>query len=87
MKKIITTGEYAFTCIFEPQPEGGYTVTCPALPGLVTEGNTLEEAEWMAQDAMSLYIESLQADGEPVPANSKVNHLKRKQAHSQFEPV
>ena len=35
---------YDFTVLFEPAEEGGYVVTCPALPGLVTEGDTLEEA-------------------------------------------
>jgi hypothetical protein len=35
---------YAFTMLFEPAEEGGYIVTCPALPGLVTEGDTLEES-------------------------------------------
>jgi predicted RNase H-like HicB family nuclease len=34
--------------LFEPAEEGGYVVTCPALPGLVTEGDTLEEARLMA---------------------------------------
>ncbi len=39
-----TTVEYNFTVFFEPAVEGGYVVTCPALPGLVTEGDTLAEA-------------------------------------------
>ena len=34
--------------LFEPAEEGGDTVTCPSLPGLVTEGDTLEEARVMA---------------------------------------
>jgi predicted RNase H-like HicB family nuclease len=33
-----------YTFVFNPEPEGGYTVTCPALPGLVTYGETLQEA-------------------------------------------
>lgn len=36
-----------YTVIFEPQPEGGYTVYVPALPGCISEGDTLEEAEEM----------------------------------------
>jgi predicted RNase H-like HicB family nuclease len=44
---------------FEPAEEGGFVVTCPALPGLVTEGDTLEEARAMAQDAILAYLESL----------------------------
>ena len=35
--------EFRYTVLFEPAEEGGYIVTCPALPGLVTEGDSLEE--------------------------------------------
>lgn len=66
-----TSEEYSFTVFFEPAVEGGYVVTCPALPGLVTEGDTLAEAKRMAKDAIRLYLESLRADGEPIPADPK----------------
>jgi predicted RNase H-like HicB family nuclease len=56
-----------YTIILHPDLEGGYTVTVPALPGCITQGETLEEAIGMAKDAIQLYIESLIADGEPVP--------------------
>jgi predicted RNase H-like HicB family nuclease len=39
--------EYSYTVLFEPAEEGGFVVTCPALPGLVTEGDTMEEARTM----------------------------------------
>ncbi|HYX27791.1 MAG TPA: type II toxin-antitoxin system HicB family antitoxin [Pyrinomonadaceae bacterium] len=55
-------GTYTFTMLFEPAEEGGYVVTCPALPGLVTEGDTREEARRMAEDALGLYLESLIED-------------------------
>ena len=61
--------EYGFTVLFEPAPEGGYVVTCPALPGLVTEGDSLEEAREMAKDAIRAYLESLRKDGLPVPSD------------------
>jgi len=64
--------EYQFTVLFQPAEEGGFVVTCPALPGLVTEGDTLEEARAMAQDAIRGYIESLQRDHLPVPADTTV---------------
>ena len=45
----------------EPQPEGGFTITCPSLPGLVTEGDTLDEALSNVPDAaqavLELYLE------------------------------
>jgi antitoxin HicB len=62
------THEYQYTILLHPDAEeGGYTVTVPALPGCVTQGETLEEAIAMAKDAIRLYVESLLADGEPVP--------------------
>jgi antitoxin HicB len=60
--------QYRYTIILHPDiDEGGYTVTVPALPGCVTQGETLEEAIAMAKDAIRLYVESLIADGEAVP--------------------
>lgn len=57
----------AYTVVFEAQPEGGFTVHVPALPGCVSEGDTLEEARTMAADAIRAYCESLVADGAPLP--------------------
>lgn len=62
-------GKYSFTMLFEPAEEGGYLVTCPALPGLVTEGDTMEEARRMAEDALRGYLESLLEDGLSIPAD------------------
>lgn len=62
-------GNYTFTMLFEPAEEGGYVVTCPALPGLVTEGDTMEEARHMAEDALRLYVETLIEDGLPIPSD------------------
>ena len=59
--------EQSYTVLFEPAEEGGYVVTCPALPGVVTEGDTFEEARERAKEAIEVYIESLLKDGEPVP--------------------
>jgi antitoxin HicB len=63
--------EYNFTVLYEPAEEGGYVVKCPALPGLVTEGDTLEEARAMAEDAIRGYLESLRKDGLPVPEDKR----------------
>jgi antitoxin HicB len=60
--------EYKYTILLEPdQEEGGYTVSVPALPGCVTQGETIEEAITMAKDAIRLFIETLVENGEPVP--------------------
>jgi antitoxin HicB len=57
-----------YSVVLIPDPEeGGYTVRVPALPGCITEGDTLEEALDNARDAIQLYIEDLEACGEPIP--------------------
>lgn len=52
--------------VFEPEEEGGYHVYAPDLPGLHTQGATLEEAQANAQEALALYIEGLREDGKPI---------------------
>jgi predicted RNase H-like HicB family nuclease len=57
-----------YTIILYPDTEeGGYTVVVPALPGCITQGETIEEAIAMGKDAIQLYVETLLADGLPVP--------------------
>jgi antitoxin HicB len=51
----------------EPQPEGGFTVTSPAVQGLVTEGNTVAEALAHAAEALDLVLEDYDAEGTPLP--------------------
>jgi antitoxin HicB len=63
---------YNFTVIFTPAEEGGYIVTCPVLPGLVTEGDNLQEARKMAREAITGYLEVLIKDGQPVPEDSRI---------------
>ena len=55
-----------------PEEGGGYTITVPALPGCITEGDTLEEAIAMAREAIALCIEDLEAHGEPIPEDDPV---------------
>jgi predicted RNase H-like HicB family nuclease len=49
--------------IFAPEEEGGYHVYAPDLPGLHTQGDTLEEAMANAEEALELYVEGLREDG------------------------
>ena len=51
-KESVAAGARSYTVLLQPEPEGGYTVTRPTLPGLVTYGGTLEEARAMAADAL-----------------------------------
>ena len=71
-KESVSTVAYTYTVLLQPEPEGGYTVTCPTLPGLVTYGATLDEARAMAADAIQGYIECLREDGEPIPESDPV---------------
>lgn len=59
---------YKLPLILEPQPEGGYVVTCPLLPELVTEGETVDEAIRNANDALEALIEGFATVGRPLPA-------------------
>ena len=68
----MTNREYSFTVILEPAEEGGYVATCPALPGLVTEGDTLDEARENARDAIAGYLESLAKDGLHPPSDKGI---------------
>jgi antitoxin HicB len=59
---------YRVPLVLEPQPEGGFTVTSPALPELVTEGDTLDEAYANARDALSAVVELYGDQGRELPA-------------------
>ncbi len=56
-----------YNAIFDPADEGGFTVTVPKLPSLVTEGDTFEEATRMVKDAITGYIKVLKEAGEEIP--------------------
>lgn len=58
---------YRIPLLFSPQPEGGYTVTSPALPELVTEGDTLNEAFSNVRDALAAVVELYADEGRPLP--------------------
>lgn len=49
--------------VFEPDPAGGYHAYAPELPGLHTEGETLDEAMANAEEALVLYVEGLREEG------------------------
>jgi len=58
-----------YNLIFKPEPEGGFTVIIPSLPGCVTYGKNLEEAKRMASDAILGYLQSLKKHHEPIPTD------------------
>jgi len=66
-KAEIHADRYQYTAVFDPDGKGGYSVTVPALPGLVTEGDSFEEAKSMAEEAIVGYLESLRKHGQAIP--------------------
>ena len=67
MAKNIKKKVYNYTVIFEPAEEGGYVVYVPALPGCASQGDTFEEAEIMAKDAIEGYLKVLKDLNEEIP--------------------
>jgi antitoxin HicB len=53
--------------VIEPQPEGGYTITCPVLPELITEADSLEEVTKHVADALAAIVEAYLDLGRPLP--------------------
>lgn len=63
--------------VLEPQPEGGYTVTSPLLPELITEGDTMAEALANVEDAFATVVEMYQDQDLSLPAGifmDETNH-------------
>jgi antitoxin HicB len=64
--------QYKIPLVLSPQPEGGYTVTSPLLPELVTEGDTVEEALENVKDALAAVVETYQDLGRALPSGSQI---------------
>ena len=66
-KTAIHADRYQYTAVFDPDGKGGYTVTVPALPGLVTEGDTFEDAKAMVEEAIVGTSNRAANTGRPFP--------------------
>ncbi len=64
--------QYKIPLVLTPQVEGGYTVTSPLLPELVTEGDTVDEALANVRDALAAVIETYEDLGRSLPQNAIV---------------
>ncbi|OGE80615.1 MAG: antitoxin HicB [Candidatus Doudnabacteria bacterium RIFCSPHIGHO2_01_FULL_45_18] len=62
---------FHYNVIFQPVPEGGYTVIVPALPGCISYGQNLKQAKKMAIDAIQGYVASLKKHHEPIPSDNE----------------
>jgi len=59
-----------YTVVLEVEPEGGFVVYAPALPGCVSQGKTREEALANIREAIELYVEDCIEAGDPVPTEA-----------------
>jgi predicted RNase H-like HicB family nuclease len=60
-----------YRVLLNEEPEGGFTISVPALPGCITYGDSLDRALSMAKEAIEGYIEVLREQGESIPDDSK----------------
>lgn len=67
---------YVFPAIFEQAEEGGFNVRIPDVPGCFTQGDTLAEAIYMAQDALAMMIVYYEDHGKEIPASSSLEDIK-----------
>lgn len=74
---ISPTMSYRITVILDPQPEGGYTVTCQELPELITQGDSIDEALENVKDAFSTTLELYEHLGRPLPDSIQIPDEKR----------
>jgi antitoxin HicB len=59
----------SYTVLLEPNEHGGYTVIVPAMPSVVTEGDTRSDALANAREAIEVTVIDLIERGEPIPAD------------------
>ncbi|MEQ1605212.1 MAG: type II toxin-antitoxin system HicB family antitoxin [Pyrinomonadaceae bacterium] len=67
MKQATTENIYRLPLVLAPQPEGGWTITCPVLPGLITEADTMDEVVPNVTDALEALIELYEDLKQPLP--------------------
>lgn len=82
---------YLYRIHLEPEPEGGYTVTVPALPGCVTWGKDYKQALANAHECIGGFIEALIKAGRPVPVEDEPQLLTdiviQVQSDSEEDPI
>lgn len=71
MFKEFTMKRLTYRIVLRNEPEGGYTVLVPSLPGCITYGKDIAEAYKMAKEAILLYLEDLNEHGEKIYDDSE----------------
>jgi antitoxin HicB len=63
--------EYTYTVLIEPHANGGFSVTCPALPNLIVYAETLPQARQRAAEAIERYLQWRSAQGRTIPVDAQ----------------
>ena len=67
-----------YSVLLLPEPEeGGFSVLVPALPGCLTQGETVDEALANAREAIALHVRALRRHGEPIPEEAAAPQVAR----------
>ena len=61
-----------FTVVLEKDEDGVYIATVPALPGCISDGDTVEEAMSNIKEAIRGFLEDMKADGETIPHDADI---------------
>jgi antitoxin HicB len=64
-----------YTVVLQREADGGYVASVPALPGCVSQGDTRSESIENIKEAIELYLEDVQAAGEPLPVEESVEYV------------
>lgn len=59
-----------YTVVLEQEPDGGYVVSVPALPGCISQGDNRSEALANIREAIARYVEDCRDAGDPVPTEA-----------------
>ncbi len=67
--------EYVYPAVFHPNEDGSFTITYPDLPGCISEGKSLANALYMAQSALTQWMEYLTDKAQEIPPASKLQDI------------
>ena len=75
---------YVYPAVIQPEKEGNYSVFFPDITGCCTGGDTLEEAMFMAEDALCLMLYDMEERRCEIPKPSAVNEIQSKIKNGNF---
>lgn len=71
--------EYVYPALFHANEDNSFTITYPDLPGCITEGKSLANAMYMAQSALTQWLEYLTDKKQIIPCASDLKNIKTEQ--------